>query len=114
MRKGILVALAVVGLVANGVVVHVASAQTSGTTMGEKVDDAKITATVKAKLVADKAQNLVKVNVDTREGVVHLQGTVPTDADRMAAERLAADTHGVRSVQNDLTVSTGGAASPGR
>jgi osmotically-inducible protein OsmY len=109
-----LVALAVLGVVANGVVVNVVSAQTTGTTMGERVDDAKITATVKAKLVADRTQNLVNVNVDTRDGVVHLQGSVPTDADRMSAEKLAAETTGVRSVQNDLTVRTGGSASPGR
>jgi hyperosmotically inducible protein len=77
-------------------------------------DDAKITAAVKAKLVADKARNLVAVNVDTRGGAVHLKGTVQTDQDRMEAERLAKETTGVVSVTNDLKVRTGGAASPGR
>jgi hyperosmotically inducible protein len=112
--KRLLGALAVGLLVASGVVTNVAVAQATGTTMGERVDDAKITAAVKAKLVADRARNLVAVNVDTREGVVHLKGTVPTDADRMEAERIATQTQGVRAVTNDLKVRTGGAASPGR
>jgi osmotically-inducible protein OsmY len=92
----------------------VAGAQPAGRTTGERVDDAQITAAVKAKLVADRVRNLVAVNVDTRDGVVHLQGTVPTDADRMEAERLATQTNGVRNVMNDLKVRMGGAASPGR
>jgi osmotically-inducible protein OsmY len=106
--KQLLGILAVLLLVAN-----VAVAQ-SGKPIGERVDDAKITAAVKAKLVADEARNLVSVNVDTRGGVVHLKGTVQTDQDRMVAERLARETTGVVSVTNDLTVQTGGAASPGR
>ena len=81
-------------------------------TMGQRVDDAKITAAVKAKLVADQAKNLVKVDVDTRSGVVHLQGTVPTAEDKVQAEQLTRATDGVVSVQNDLTVAAGGAASP--
>ena len=81
-------------------------------TIGEKVDDAAITAQVKAKLVADRAKNLVNVNVDTRDGIVHLSGIVPTEADRAEAEHLARVTKGVRLVQNDLAVRDAGAASP--
>lgn len=105
--KKILGVLGVLFLIAS-----VASAQATGRTTGERVDDAKITAAVKAKLVADRASNLVAVNVDTRDGVVHLQGTVPTDEDRAEAERLAMQTNGVLSVTNDLKVRTDGAASP--
>jgi osmotically-inducible protein OsmY len=80
-------------------------------TIGERVDDARITAQLKTKLTADRAKNLVNINVDTRDGVVHLKGTVPTDQDRMEAERVARGTKGVREVRNDLVV-TSGAASP--
>ena len=93
-----------------GGVVPIAQAQDR--TLGERVDDAKITAALKTKLVADRVKNLVNVNVDTREGVVHLQGTVPTEQDRMEAEHLASTTKGVRAVKNDLTVRESGAASP--
>lgn len=80
-------------------------------TIGERVDDATITASVKTKLVGDRAKNLVAVNVDTAQGVVHLQGTVPTDRDKMEAERLARGTKGVVDVRNDLKVESA-AASP--
>ena len=53
---------------------HPALAQTKPT-MGERVDDAEITAKVKTKLVAEHASALVKVNVDTANGVVRLSLT---------------------------------------
>jgi hyperosmotically inducible protein len=82
-------------------------------TIGYRVDDATtITAAVRTKLVADRAKNLIAVNVDTQQGVVHLRGTVPTERDRMEAERLARVTKGVVDVKNDLKVDSA-AASPG-
>ena len=94
------------------IVANVAAAQSTGRTASDRVDDAAITAAVKAKLVADRARNLVAVNVDTRDGVVRLEGTVPTTEDKLEAERLATQTDGVRSVTNELKVRTEGAASP--
>jgi osmotically-inducible protein OsmY len=85
--------------------------QAQDRTVKERVDDAAITTAVKTKLVADRVKNLVAVNVDTQQGVVHLQGTVPTEQDRMEAERLARSTKGVMEVRNDLKVSSP-AASP--
>ena len=70
-----------------------------------KAEDAKITTTVKTKLTKDRAKNLVSVNVDTKDGVVHLKGTVPNDEAKAEAEKLAKDTDGVVSVTNDLKVS---------
>jgi hyperosmotically inducible protein len=80
-------------------------------TIGERVDDATITAALKTKLVADRAKNLIAVNVDTQQGVVHLRGTVPTERDKMEAERLARATKGVVDVKNDLKIDSA-AASP--
>ena len=82
------------------------AASAADTSIGTKVDDAAITTKVKAKLTADQAKNLVKVHVDTENGVVHLKGTVPTDADKAEAERLARDTNGVREVVNELQVAS--------
>jgi osmotically-inducible protein OsmY len=79
---------------------------------GGKVDDAKITTKVKAKLSKDQVKNLVKVDVDTKDGVVHLQGSVPTEKDKAEAERLARDTEGVVSVTNDLKVAASKGSSP--
>ena len=81
-------------------------------TIGEKVDDATLTASVKTKLVSERAKNMVAVNVDTKNGVVHLQGTVPTVEDRFQAERLARATKGVVDVKNDLKVESAAASPP--
>jgi hyperosmotically inducible periplasmic protein len=76
----------------------------TGKTAGENVDDATITASVKSKLVADKASNLTRVNVDTNRGTVYLNGVVDTPEQKANAEQLAWQAHGVRSVVNNLQV----------
>jgi len=48
----------------------------TGQSAGPDVDDATITASVKSKLVADKAANLTRVDVDTNHRTVYLNGTV--------------------------------------
>ena len=77
-----------------------------------KAEDAKITSKVKAKLTKEHAKNLVKLDVDTKDGVVHLKGTVPNEQVKTEAERLAKDTEGVVSVTNDLKVSASKDSSP--
>jgi hypothetical protein len=72
--------------------------------VGQSVEDTAITMLVKSKLVAARPANFGSIDVDTEQGVVHLQGTVPTAADRTEAEHLARGTNGVRQVLNDLRV----------
>ena len=67
-----------------------------------QVDDAEIASKVKAKLAADPEVNPFEIDVDVTDGVVRLSGTVETAADRTEAGRLAADTEGVVSVDNEL------------
>ncbi len=76
----------------------------TGKTAGQNIDDAQTTAAVKSKLVADKAANLTRVDVDTNNGTVYLNGTVETAEQKARAEQLARDTQGVRSVVNNLQV----------
>ena len=68
-------------------------------------EDAMITTKVKTKLTTERVKNLVSVNVDTKDGVVHLKGTVQNEQAKADAERLAKDTDGVVSVTNDIKVS---------
>jgi osmotically-inducible protein OsmY len=75
-----------------------------GRTAGEAVDDTAITTAVKSKLVADKAANLTKVDVDTKSGVVHLNGSVDTAEQKSRAEQLAREARGVTRVENNLQV----------
>ena len=83
----------------------VAGCQTlTGKTVGENVDDTTITASVKAKLVADKAANLTRVDVDTNRGTVYLNGSVDSAEQKARAEQLAWQAKGVKSVVNNLQV----------
>jgi hyperosmotically inducible protein len=85
-------------------VLFVAESPAAGRTPGETVSDAAITAAVKAKLTADTASNLVRVNVDTTKGTVYLNGSVQTAEQKARAEELARGTRGVQTVVNNLAV----------
>lgn len=76
----------------------------TGRTVGENIDDAAITASVKTKLVADKATNLTRVDVDTNNKIVYLNGTVESTEQKARAEQLASQVNGVRNVVNNLQV----------
>jgi osmotically-inducible protein OsmY len=77
----------------------------TGRTAGRNVDDAALTASVNAALVADKPSNFTRIDVDTANGVVALNGTVETPEHRARAEQLAARVDGVKKVVNNLQVS---------
>ena len=76
----------------------------TGKSAGQNVDDASVTAAVKSKLVADQAANLTRVDVDTNNGTVYLNGTVETPEQKVRAEQLAWQAKGVKSVVNNLQV----------
>ena len=65
-------------------------------------EDAAITKDVQARLAADPAANGSAIAVDTKAGVVSLRGGVETDTIRTSAERIARDTPGVQSVDNEI------------
>jgi hyperosmotically inducible protein len=75
---------------------------TTGKSTGTTIDDATITASVKSKLVADKASNLTRVDVDTNNGTVYLNGTVDSAEQKSKAEQLAWQASGVKTVVNNL------------
>src|SRR5262245_25030248 len=66
--------------------------------------DTSITMAVKSKLAREKAATLIKVNVDTKQGVVELNGTVDSKATKERATDLARQVDGVRRVVNNLKV----------
>lgn len=76
----------------------------TGKSAGTNIDDTTITASVKSKLVAEKAGNLTRVDVDTNNGTVYLNGTVESPEQRSRAEQLAWQAKGVKSVVNNLQV----------
>ena len=80
------------------------AACSSTQTAGTQIDDAAITASVKAKLAADGDINPFNIDVDTNEGVVTLQGRVEKSEARTKAEQHARETDGVRRVINLIKV----------
>lgn len=83
-----------------------ARAEDAPRTAGQAIDDAAITASVKAKLLADDRTKGFDVNVDTRNGIVTLQGGADTQAAKLAAGQLAGQAEGVVLVKNELIVAT--------
>jgi hyperosmotically inducible protein len=71
---------------------------------GQQLDDATITASVKAKLAADPEVNPFNIDVDTDAGVVTLRGTVEDREAKTEAVKLARGTSGVRSVRDEIKV----------
>jgi len=66
--------------------------------------DAEITSAVKTKLLADTQVGGLKIDVDTKDNVVTLTGTVNSAAEKAEALRLAKTTAGVKSVVDKLVV----------
>jgi hyperosmotically inducible protein len=70
-----------------------------------QVKDARIAATVKAKLASDlKPQTLTNVAVNATNGVVTLSGLVSSAEEKRRAEEIARSVEGVVRVNNDLQV----------
>lgn len=74
---------------------------------GGVVDDAVITSKVKAELIKDSTTKAADINVDTRNGVVQLNGFVESAAARSKAEQLARNIEGVTAIRNNLQLQSG-------
>lgn len=85
---------------------------------GAAVTDTWITMKVHSQFVPEDALEDSNIDVDTRNGVVTLSGTVATEAGRTRAVAIAKATDGVKSVNDTLKVAPpadrpAGAAAPG-
>jgi hyperosmotically inducible protein len=68
------------------------------------VTDAALTVAVKTKLLGDPKVSGLKIDVDSKEGVVTLTGTVKSQAEKDEALRLARETDSVRNVVDKLAI----------
>ena len=69
-----------------------------------QLDDAMLTARIKARMTADGRISPSRVDVDTLNGDVTLRGEVPTQEEKDAAEEVARRVVGVRGVSNQVIV----------
>ena len=74
---------------------------------GQAIDDAEITAKVKAAIFAEPGLKSLQISVDTIKGVVTLTGTVDSPANAEKVTLLAHVIEGVKSVDNKLSTLSG-------
>jgi osmotically-inducible protein OsmY len=68
------------------------------------IDDAAIVASINADFLKDSGLAVLKIDVDSREGVVSLNGLAGTEESRLRAGTLASAVKGVHEVHNYLVV----------
>ena len=73
-------------------------------TIGDKIDDASITAEVKSSLMSHQPTSALHTGVTTTDGVVTLSGIAKNDAEKSLVTKLATDINGVTSVINNMTI----------
>jgi osmotically-inducible protein OsmY len=73
-------------------------------TLGEKIDDASITAQVKGSLLSHRSTSVLNTKVSTTDGVVTLGGTAKNAAEKDLVTKLVTDINGVKSVVNNMTI----------
>lgn len=73
-------------------------------TMGEKIDDASITAQVKMALLSHHSTSAFKTGVQTTDGVVTLSGKTTSAAGKEMVSKVAQDVNGVTSVINNMII----------
>lgn len=71
---------------------------------GVAIEDAEITAKVKAAILAEPGLKSLQISVDTVKGVVTLSGTIDTQQNSDRAKTLAGAVAGVKEVENRLMV----------
>ena len=77
------------------------SAARSGET---RMSDTAITASIKTDYLKDPDLSILKIDVDTRSGVVTLNGLAENEEARVRAERIASAVKGVKEVRNYLVI----------
>lgn len=73
-------------------------------TVGEKIDDASITALAKMTLLYHRSTSAIDTKVTTKNGVVTLRGKAKNATEKDLATKLVNDVHGVKNVRNRMTI----------
>ena len=80
------------------------AAMRAATATKQVISDATITTIVNAQLAKDTQLSALKIDVNTREGHVALDGTAPNATAKARATELASAVEGVLSVDNRLAI----------
>lgn len=83
------------------------SATATRESTGQYIDSSVISTKVRTAIASSDKLSIFDINVTTFRGVVQLSGFVNTEQQKALAERIAANTDGVREVRNDIEVKPG-------
>ena len=72
--------------------------------LGDKIDDASITAQVKMTLLSHRSTSALNTKVETKDGIVTLTGKAQNAAERDLVTKLVTDINGVKTVNNQMAV----------
>lgn len=72
--------------------------------VGNYIDDATITSEVKLDMMKDSSLKASKINVETTNGVVYLEGEVESKAQESQAVNIARSVKGVKAVREELAI----------
>ena len=75
-----------------------------GEKVGVAIEDAEITAKIKAAIFAEPGLKTLQISVDTVKGVVTITGSVDSQANSDLAKTLAGAVDGVKDVENKLVL----------
>jgi len=83
-------------------------AKAAGQSIAGAAANARVTATIKAKLIAEPGLSALNINVDTTDGLVTLSGKVGSHEQIAKVVKLALETEGVHKVISTLQVTPAG------
>jgi len=81
--------------------------ETIAETIAERIDDASISAQIRASLMVHRSTSALMTKIETTEGVVTVGGTAKNAAEKSLVTKLVSDIHGVRRVINQMSIATG-------
>ena len=102
--------LTILGAVISAISLSSCAVTTAGVTKGDErnfirsLDDITAGKAIKARIQRADVPNLGGVDVEVAEGIVLLAGTVPTQEDRIEAERIAWSAPNVEKVGNEILI----------
>lgn len=70
----------------------------------DKIDDSSITAQIKMSLLFHRSTSSLKTEIKTMDGVVTVNGMAENASERSLVTKLVSDIHGVKSVNNKMSV----------
>ncbi|MDF0644239.1 MAG: BON domain-containing protein [Nitrospira sp.] len=94
----------VMAMVAGCTLAMLAACETPRATSDRYFDDGEITLAIESRFAYEKVVDPSRVEVETRNGLVHLRGTVETADQRTRAGKVASQVTGVTRVDNELEI----------